>query len=131
MLVTISCILCNYALLYNSMQRPHRPIEEILVDLRAALTREIDSKRTNQTAIAKATGVSQSTVSRVLRLKRIRIGRSIDRLCNYANIALEGDLPNPANSQVLMDALTEVWDGTLQDAKLLAKIIRCLRQLRS
>lgn len=82
-----------------------------------------------QEEIAKASGVDQSTVSRVLRGEKCRLDGSVVAICNYAKLNVNQGV-DPRKSQVLMEALEEVWDGSMEHAAALSKIIRSLYGLK-
>ncbi len=85
------------------------------------LKKRIESDGTNQTKLAKQLDVSQPTVSRALNGNWSRISPEIRKLMNYCQMD-EGEV-NPATSKALMKALQQVWDGTPQQEKVLAKLI--------
>lgn len=78
-----------------------------------------------QENIANALGASQSQVSRVLSGQTKKHTGLAERVCNYVNSHLHG-IPREAvaNNDELMSALASVWDGSSQQAKLLANLIR-------
>lgn len=81
-----------------------------------------DGLRTSA-AIARASGLGQPQVYRNLFGSPKKVGRTMRRLCKYADIdAYEGS-SDPRESQVLMDALARVWDGTDAHAGRLAKLL--------
>lgn len=105
-------------------------MSEKLTRLRTALRRKIDAGET-QLQIAKACGVSQSTVSRVVNGRQRRGSGAIDKLCEYADIDPNYALADPRDSEVLMAAVSEAWRGTSRDARLLAAVIRKIGAIRS
>lgn len=91
------------------------------------IARRLKSDDVTQEEVAKALGVSQSQISRVLAGHIKRPTRLFLDLCIYA----EGRLKKLPRSRIcandeLMGALMEVWDGTPQHARLLATVIRSL-----
>lgn len=83
---------------------------------------ERDGLKTS-TAISKASGLGQSQVYRNLFGSPKKVGRTLRSLCKYAEIdAYEGN-SDPRESQVLMDALARVWDGTDAHAGRLARLL--------
>ena len=108
-----------------------RPLSEISEDI----NRFLASYSGGQEALAKAMGVSQSTISRALRGgTRKRLSKGLRSLCNYAGISLTKPVvaftPDPRTNPDLISALAEVWDGSSAHARVLAKIIRDLKLLR-
>lgn len=85
-----------------------------------------------QEEIAQAINVNQSQVSRIFRGQVNRHTDTLEKICKYA--CLRSVKVSPAdvrNSDTLINALSDVWDGTDQDAQALAGVIRSLQTLRS
>ena len=109
-----------------------RPLTEIFQELQKFLE---EYQGTQQNLAIKA-GVSQSTISRARAYRqRDRLSKGLLSLCNYAGIktqitanALHRD---PRENEVLIDALREVWDGSVKNAAALAKVIRSMKALCS
>ena len=107
------------------MQRPRK---DILEDLRG----RIRASRQEHAAYARSAGVSQSTVSRLMSGKRssARSSRALDKLCRYAGVKCDQIVGiDPRESNALMNALAEAWDGTPDRARKLARVIRALNDL--
>ena len=96
----------------------------------AQINRHRESSSTSQQQLAYIAKVNQSTVSRILQGHVRKMSKPLERLCNYANIEINQKPPDPAKNQQLMNALRQVWDGTESDAKVLAKLLLDLRDLR-
>jgi transcriptional regulator with XRE-family HTH domain len=78
-----------------------------------------------QEDIANALGASQSQVSRVLSGQAQKFSGLAERVCNYVNSHFHGISKEAiVNNNDLMDALACVWDGSSQQARLLANLIR-------
>lgn len=78
---------------------------------------------TTSTAIAKACGLGQSQVYRNLFGHPRTVSKTLAALCNHAGVnAYEGSV-DPRESQVLMQALGTIWDGTDSHARRLAKLL--------
>ncbi len=110
------------------MNNTARPIEDIIRDLKLFLA----SYPGTQDKLANLAGVHQSTISRALSAKgRKRLSKSLGMLCNYANIKTEIGISvtDPRENQDLIASLAEVWNGTPEHAKALAKVIRSLKNL--
>jgi transcriptional regulator with XRE-family HTH domain len=86
-----------------------------------------------QAAIADAVGASQSQVSRVLSGMSRRRSRLFDSVCKYVFSAEDAAAFGraPQDSDQLMRALGEVWDGSDAHAEALALVIRSLGALGS
>lgn len=111
----IAMRLCNI-LCMNS----NRTIAECLLAAQRA-----KSLGLTQEDIANALGASQSQVSRVLSGHAQKFSGLAERVCNYVNSHLQGiSRETVANNDELMSALASVWDGSSQQAKLLANLIR-------
>lgn len=83
-----------------------------------------------QKQIAIAVGASQSQVSRILSGHIIRRTRLLETLCIYASSKLHfGKRPDVRRNTELMSALAEVWDGSDEHARALARVIRSLAEL--
>lgn len=84
----------------------------------------------NQVDIAKAVGVSQSQVSRVLSGRSLRRSKTFEKICIYAFESLgkaQGrNKSSAATNHDLVMALDSVWDGSDQHAKALAVVIHSL-----
>jgi DNA-binding MurR/RpiR family transcriptional regulator len=82
-----------------------------------------------QAALAKAAGVHQSTVSRILDKKTIsRRGQARARLIAYARNALKGEMAK--GTEKVLAAFESVWDGSEEHAAAVARIIDALADLR-
>lgn len=84
-----------------------------------------------QTQLAKELGIPQSQISRVLNGKTKRPNNTYFKLCNYLNKKIENvksrDAPIPTE---ILQAVEEVWDGSLDHARALAAVIRSLAVLK-
>lgn len=80
-----------------------------------------------QSDLARAAGVSQPAVSRLLGKCPERYGVSFKKLCIYAETRRESaqaTLPLPVEDAALVSAIREVWNGTPEHAQALAAMIR-------
>ncbi len=78
-----------------------------------------------QEEIANGLGASQSQVSRVLSGQTKKYAGLAERVCNYVNSHFQGiSRESIASNDDLMGALACVWDGSSQQARLLANLIR-------
>ena len=85
-----------------------------------------------QTTIAAALGISQSQVSRVLSGNARRPSKVFNAVCKYVHSSVAS---HPGESlkhhPELIEAVSDVWDGTPDHAQALALVIRSLGALRS
>ena len=81
-------------------------------------------------AIARAAGMGQPQVHRNLFGRPKRVTRTLLPLCKYAGVEAYEGTNDPRESQVLMEALAIVWDGTDSHARRLAKLLLAHRQAR-
>jgi len=85
----------------------------------------------SQLAIAKATGYSQSQVSRALAGHTLRRSKAFKDICSYVFFTSNSQTRDSViANRDLVDALTEVWDGTESHSTALACVIRSLGTLR-
>lgn len=83
-----------------------------------------------QVEIAKATGASQSQVSRVFSGRTSARSKLAKDICTYVlRNASKDDRAAVRSNEDLLDALAEVWDGTPAHARSLAVVIRSLALL--
>lgn len=97
---------------------------------RSALNKAIRQKRLRQSDIAMGVCASQSQVSRVLSGETSERSRLYGQICNFVSgrhrLVKRQDVQQCAE---LIDALMEVWDGTNEQARSLALVIRGLSLL--
>jgi predicted XRE-type DNA-binding protein len=80
-----------------------------------------------QSDVARAAGVSQPAVSRLMGNCPKRHGGAFKNLCKYADSQrayAQTTLPLPVNDAALVSAIREVWNGTPEHAQALAAMIR-------
>jgi transcriptional regulator with XRE-family HTH domain len=102
-------------------------------ELTAAIARlraAVSARQVTQTQIARATGIDQSQISRILAGEARRASRHVLALCSFADRLDHDHGADPTRSSVLMDALRAVWDGTASDAEAIAGVILSLRKLK-
>lgn len=105
---------------YYFLMNRIKDIRQIQVELRQHFDRR---GLASTSAIARATGINQSQVSRNLNGHPRRVSSTIKRLCSYAEISIFTEQADPRSSSILMDALGSIWDGSDQHAKLLAQLL--------
>jgi predicted transcriptional regulator len=92
----------------------------------------VEALHLRQEDIAKATGLSQSQVSRILNGRRLRRSESTDAVCIYVrNQAQTVGIKDVQSCVPLMTALSKVWDGTAKHAEALSSVIESLGALGS
>ncbi|NPC56898.1 helix-turn-helix domain-containing protein [Caenimonas soli] len=98
----------------------------------AALAQHAKRLKLSQTQIAKAVGLSQGQVSRILSGKGKKAGQSLEKICRYVfgSRGRTAGRASVAKNRELMSALAETWDGTPRHACALAAVIRTLSVLR-
>lgn len=99
-------------------------VQQLLSCLRA------DNRSSSE--IARLAAVSQPTVSRMRHFdgKRQRISKSFNKLCIFYDVPLT--MPDKAShgySELLRDAIIDVWDGTEAGGRALLVIIKGLKGL--
>jgi hypothetical protein len=89
------------------------------------LKRTLEVHKISQEALAKAAGINQATVSRIMARCPRRAGGAFTKLCRYADKVCERESrPDPSLCSELMNALRDVWNGSDEHAEALAAIIR-------
>lgn len=82
---------------------------------------------TRSTAIAARTGINQSQVYRNLFGKPRRASKTLRKLCAYVELIEQSGSPDPRASEVLMQAVGSVWDGTAAHAHRIADMLLSIR----
>lgn len=78
---------------------------------------------TTSSAIARAFDLGQSQVYRNLFGRPKTVSKTLAALCKHANVdAYEGTI-DPSQSQILMQALGTIWDGSESHARKLANLL--------
>ena len=77
----------------------------------------------NTVNISKYCKINQSTVHRNLYGKPKRVTKTLKILCKYAKVELSVRRSDPRDNELLMKVLGDVWDGTDDHAKVLARLI--------
>ncbi|MDO9365709.1 MAG: hypothetical protein Q7T58_05130 [Methylotenera sp.] len=100
------------------------------------LTAKFKQAGIKQPLIAEKTEVNQSQVSLILSGKFKRRSKNVDKICKYAKLKIiehkvDQIKVDPIHNQVLMDALSNAWDGTDSHAKIIAKILNALGSLKA
>lgn len=90
------------------------------------LERLMELRRLTQGDVAEASGVSQATVSRVLRRAPQRSGAAYLRLCSYIR---QQELVENHGPEAVIAAVQRVWDGSERHATALTELIEASRRL--
>lgn len=100
-------------------------------DVSLQLRTFMEKNHLNETKLAAAAKVEQSTVSRVLTKGVRRRGKAILRLLGYANItAWNPVVQKGEGTDRVVEAFKHVWDGSEAHASAIAKIIEASADLR-
>lgn len=106
------------------------PTQHEIQNMLSRLSQAVAVGLVSQSDIARATGVHQSQVSRILAGAARRASPNVLLLCKFANEMGQFTTTNPASNLVLMDALRAVWDGTEAHAQAIAGLILTLKRFR-
>jgi hypothetical protein len=109
----------------HDMEAPdtHLPVQELL--------RQLATDTRSSSEIARLSGVSQPTVSR-LRLSnglRVRRSASFNKLCSFYGMKATSR-PAAVYSDLLRNAIVDVWDGSEEHGRALLVVIKGLKELR-
>lgn len=99
--------------------------DEILSRIRLA----VESRGITQKYLAEATGVHQSQISRILAGKSVRVSKNLAKISRYIDemhicISKDRDFP-----PVLLSAIRSTWDGSIEHAEAIARVIASVRGL--
>lgn len=98
----------------------------------SALRALMEAKRLNQTEIARRIGISQATISRVLKgPARQRQGRAYAKLCNYIHQQNRRARAIRADKDKVLQVLDRIWDTSQAHAVAVARVIDALDGLRA
>lgn len=104
-----------------------------------ALGRELElhfrRKGVSQTKVAEKIGVKQSWIARIYAGNFTRRSLAARKMCKLANLPFEGlmeaqQLTRKKAERNLEGLLSEVWEGTEEDAQLLVDAIKVIKQLK-
>ncbi|MFB2705170.1 helix-turn-helix domain-containing protein [Marinobacter shengliensis] len=95
--------------------------------LATALRHYMEENSLTQAQVAEELKVSQAHISRVLNRNWKRKSGRIRKICKAIGVEATAD---PRQNDELMQALSEVWNGEVDDAKALAKCIRAIGEAR-
>lgn len=103
----------------------HFPVEELL--------RRLASDARSASEIARLSGVSQPTVSRLRASSghRVRRSASFNKLCNFYGVKPPAAARSAAAyNELLRNAIVEAWDGSEEHGRALLVVISGLKELR-
>lgn len=84
-----------------------------------------------QVQLAEGAKASQSQVSRLLAGRSRRLSKATLRICGYATInTYVTKLSDPRKSEILVQALQRVWDGSDEHAKSIARVVSSLEDFK-
>src|SRR4051794_19931945 len=86
----------------------------------------MQSRGLTQQQVAEAAGVSQSSVSRMLKREPVRQSGAYGKLCTYIHERTPSESGMPS---AVLEAVWRVWDGTDDHADALAELIHASGQL--
>jgi transcriptional regulator with XRE-family HTH domain len=85
----------------------------------------------SQSTLARAAGVSQSTVSRALQGKHERQGAALLKLFSYAGLIRATEAQGGGSEERVLNAFQRAWDGTEAHAEAVARVIDALGGLQA
>jgi hypothetical protein len=84
--------------------------------------------------IASASGVHQSQISRILAGKARRESANVRKLCKYATSLRQGagarTLVGPESRVAIDQAVTRLWDGSLEHASALVELLEAVERVQ-
>ncbi len=111
---------------YASMPRSIRPPSPEAIVARTRLRAYLEETGTSETALSKASGVPQYTISRFLTGRIKTITSSVQILMKYAIHGITLDLEELMTDARIRHALGSAWDGTENGTALLAQTLDAL-----
>jgi len=100
--------------------KKYKELPQIVAEIRGYFAREGLS---TSAAISRVTGVNQSQVYRNLFDSPKRFTKTHLRLCEYAKIDFQDEAADPRSSDILMEVLASIWDGSEGHARKLAELL--------
>lgn len=96
--------------------------------LQSAVSRHLSENSMRQEELAKLVGVSQSVVSRAINGHWKLYSRSLRKVGEY--VQATPSIVDPRGSEILMEALGRLWDGSPEQEKRLANFLLSAGDLR-
>lgn len=96
--------------------------------LQVAVSRYLSETPISQEDLAQQAGVSQSVVSRAKNGRWKRYSRSLRMLGEHVQV--RPDIVDPRKSEILMNALGRLWDGSPEQERRLAELLLRVGDLR-
>ncbi|WP_363799856.1 hypothetical protein ABU614_07025 [Lysobacter firmicutimachus] len=114
----MSMQLCK--LMYADGMKRHKDPLVLAAEVRVRLA---ERNLTTSSSIARAFDLGQSQVYRNLFGRPKTVSKTLTMLCKHANVDAYEGVVDPSQSQVLMQALATIWDGSESHARKLANLL--------
>ena len=95
----------------------------------AELVEFFEKNEITQQQIAKATGVHQSQVSRILRGQFRSADGNVSKICKYAKVTASGTATKKSASTELLEELNQLLDGTTKREQAVIRLLKVIRNL--
>jgi transcriptional regulator with XRE-family HTH domain len=99
-------------------------------ELIGRLAQRVAARRLTQEEIAKATGVDQSQVSRILTGQAKRRSHNVERLCLYARRLASASSTAVSRRQQIEQAVDTLWDGSARHARAIADALQAIARVQ-
>lgn len=97
------------------------------------LVARVKADNRSDSAIARLSGVSQPTISRLrnaLEQRRSRSSKPFNKLCSFYGITVNATRGAGGYNELLRNAIIDAWDGTEAHGRALLLVIKGLRELQ-
>jgi transcriptional regulator with XRE-family HTH domain len=108
------------------MPNKNQPADSRLAAIRVAIERKMDELGHTQQQVAEATGVTQSSISRLLSGERKRISKAVLRLCQYAEIDADDVSPRDEAQERASQLLRTIIGDNPAAASAVARVLEVL-----
>lgn len=99
-------------------------------ELIGRLAQRVVARRLTQEEIAKATGVDQSQVSRILTGQAQRRSRNVEKLCRYASGLVSPSSAVVSGREQIEQAVDKLWDGSARHARAIAAALYAMAHVQ-